>query len=120
MYARIGRPHTSCMALGRFDFIRVDFPAARMMAVVLIGARGQGRGARAADEHSLAPCPLPLAPENKATRLGFEPRRTGPKPVVLPLHYRVVATDVGGICAAHYTRRKRGCWTGLAYPFGFR
>ena len=40
MYARIGRPHTSCMALGRFDFMRVDFPAARMMAVVDIADCG--------------------------------------------------------------------------------
>src|SRR5688572_25775045 len=67
MYSSIGRPHTSCSALGRFDFSRVLFPAARMIAVVLIG--------------------------ETATRLGFEPRQTGPKPVVLPLHYRVV-TDV--------------------------
>lgn len=68
----MGRPQTSCMGLGLRDFIRVDLPAARMSAVVDTGAGCCGRRGE------------------KATPLGFEPRQSEPKSLVLPLHYGVV------------------------------
>src|SRR5436190_8588695 len=92
MYSSIGLPHTSCSTLGFFDFIRVDLPAARMMAV----------------KELIADCQFPISdfawvdvavqpaignPEignEITTRPGFEPGLREPKSLVPPLHYRVM------------------------------
>jgi hypothetical protein len=39
IHSSIGFPQTSCSGLGRLDFIRVDFPAAKMIAVKLMIAK---------------------------------------------------------------------------------
>ena len=64
-------------SLGRRDFIRVLLPAARMMA---------DNDIRRASCHAA----------QKVGPQGFEPRLTGPKPAVLPLHHGPVAAKRGG------------------------
>src|SRR5688572_21102365 len=86
----MGRPPMGKTTLGRSDFMRVPLPAARMMAVGVMGVMGgnalpggvpltlDGEGGVRSGGHR------PGGAVPQAGRPGFEPGQTEPKSAVLP------------------------------------